>query len=341
MQDYHCEQYVGVRTMVIFTIKPHLTNPSEPGQPLQETVKRQSREVNLFKMFTNYKNNTMKTLSKRTTRKMVTMMKDENITKTMRKTPSEWRLREQAPPANGILQSRSPPANVIGSASSLQCKDLGNWSPPLLDLLSSLSLVISSFLVDDRRSQETQEMSRALKVKFGKEKRDFRDAGCVLDGYESANALVASSQATGDNKSCKIAGISLVLIKMHNESERTIRDVRVLKDSTAVMKGNLKNGINYVVGRTIIGKAETAVKNEGMDQIKLWHMRLGHVSKRGLHELEKQGIRKDCTAFALASAKEVECSVPSTYYEAVNYKSMTKWLSAIDEEMTSLKKNKI
>uniref|UniRef100_A0A803QZ04 Uncharacterized protein n=1 Tax=Cannabis sativa TaxID=3483 RepID=A0A803QZ04_CANSA len=45
---------------------------------------------------------------------------------------------------------------VIGSASCLQCRDLGNWPPPLPDLLSSLSLVISSFLSDDRRSQETQ-----------------------------------------------------------------------------------------------------------------------------------------------------------------------------------------
>uniref|UniRef100_A0A803QZ03 Uncharacterized protein n=1 Tax=Cannabis sativa TaxID=3483 RepID=A0A803QZ03_CANSA len=48
---------------------------------------------------------------------------------------------------------------VIGSASCLQCRDLGNWPPPLPDLLSSLSLVISSFLSDDRRSQETQEIS--------------------------------------------------------------------------------------------------------------------------------------------------------------------------------------
>uniref|UniRef100_A0A803PAJ1 Reverse transcriptase zinc-binding domain-containing protein n=1 Tax=Cannabis sativa TaxID=3483 RepID=A0A803PAJ1_CANSA len=150
-----------------------------------------------------------------------------------------------------------------------------------------------------------------------------KDAGCVLDGYESAYALVASSQAIGDdwildlscsfhmtpnkhffcsfqeqdsgpfllgdNKACKIAGIGSVLIKMHNGSERTIRDVRyvlnlkrnslyigaltlkgrnikidsllrVLKDSTVVMKGNLRNGIYYLVGTTVIGRAATSVK---------------------------------------------------------------------------------
>ncbi|KAM6567607.1 hypothetical protein CsatA_026735 [Cannabis sativa] len=54
----------------------------------------------------------------------------------------------------------------IGSASSLQCRDLGNQSLPLLDLLSSLSLIISSFLVEDRRSQETKVIGRTSVLFF-------------------------------------------------------------------------------------------------------------------------------------------------------------------------------
>ena len=197
---------------------------------------------------------------------------------------------------------------------------------------------------------------RALKAKLENEKkRNSGDAGCVLDGYESADALVASckfsndewildsgcsfhmtpnkfffcsfkdqdsgSVLLGDNKACKIAGIGSVLIKMHDGSERVISDVRyvpnlkrnllsigaltlkgcsikidsslrVLKGQTVVMKGNLRNGIYYLEGKTISGNAATVIKSDNIDQTKLWHMRLGHVSERGLYELERQGILK-------------------------------------------------
>uniref|UniRef100_A0A803P579 Integrase catalytic domain-containing protein n=1 Tax=Cannabis sativa TaxID=3483 RepID=A0A803P579_CANSA len=48
----------------------------------------------------------------------------------------------------------------------------------------------------------------------------------------------------------------------------------------------------------------------------------------------------DCIAFALASAEEIDTTVPCTYQEAINSRNKRKWLAAINEEMSSLHKNK-
>ena len=56
-----------------------------------------------------------------------------------------------------------------------------------------------------------------------------------------------------------------------------------------VMKGVTKNGLYILQGSTVIGSA--SVVEEDADQNSLvWHRRLGHVSERGLIELEKQGL---------------------------------------------------
>ena len=66
--------------------------------------------------------------------------------------------------------------------------------------------------------------------------------------------------------------------------------LKVLKGSLVVMKGVKRNGIYSLIGSTVVGSisAVTTINN-----IMLWHKRLGHVSERGLTELMKQGLLGD------------------------------------------------
>ena len=64
------------------------------------------------------------------------------------------------------------------------------------------------------------------------------------------------------------------------------------KGSLIVMKGELKSPNWYRLrGTTIIGDA-TIISNSpsNSNATNLWHMRLGHMSEQGLHELCKRGL---------------------------------------------------
>ena len=65
--------------------------------------------------------------------------------------------------------------------------------------------------------------------------------------------------------------------------------LRVARGSLTVMKGTIKNGLYTLIGQTVTGKVFTMLK-EDVGTTKLWHQRLGHISHRGLQELEKQGV---------------------------------------------------
>ena len=56
-----------------------------------------------------------------------------------------------------------------------------------------------------------------------------------------------------------------------------------------VMKGSWKNGLYMLHGETVIGLAAAATITE-LQRAKLWHLRLGHMSERGMLELQKQGL---------------------------------------------------
>ena len=123
----------------------------------------------------------------------------------------------------------------------------------------------------------------------------------------------------GNNKHCKILGTSTVRIKHYDGIERVLEDVRyipelkrnlipfgmldksgytfklepnflrVARGSLTVMKGTIKNGLYTLIGQTVIGKVSTMLK-EDVRTTKLWHQRLGHISHKGLQELQKQGV---------------------------------------------------
>lgn len=54
------------------------------------------------------------------------------------------------------------------------------------------------------------------------------------------------------------------------------------------MKGNLNNGLYVLQGTVVTGDVE--ISNQNLDKIMLWHLRLGHMSEKGLRELSKQRV---------------------------------------------------
>ena len=123
----------------------------------------------------------------------------------------------------------------------------------------------------------------------------------------------------GNNKHCKILCIGTVRIKHYDGIERVLEDVRsipelkrnlislgmldksgytfksepnslrVVRGSLVVMKWTIKNGLYTFTGQTVTNKVSTVLK-EDVGITKLWHQRLGHISHRGLQELEKQTV---------------------------------------------------
>ena len=65
--------------------------------------------------------------------------------------------------------------------------------------------------------------------------------------------------------------------------------MKVSKSAMVVMKGFLSNDLYTLIGKTVMGTTTPIIDLE-FERTKLWHLRLGHVSKRGLYELEKQGL---------------------------------------------------
>uniref|UniRef100_A0A803PVB6 Integrase catalytic domain-containing protein n=1 Tax=Cannabis sativa TaxID=3483 RepID=A0A803PVB6_CANSA len=102
------------------------------------------------------------------------------------------------------------------------------------------------------------------------------DSGCSFhvkprrELFSDIKKIEGGSVLLGDNKACKISGMGSVLITMNDGQVKLIQEVM----------------------EAVLGKTNLVVKNSDRDNTRLWHMRLGHVSERGLYELEKQGILK-------------------------------------------------
>ncbi|KAH9728046.1 hypothetical protein KPL70_008880 [Citrus sinensis] len=84
------------------------------------------------------------------------------------------------------------------------------------------------------------------------------------DGYESAGVCVATE-------------------------DKQKGELKILNGSTLVMKGTRKNGVYVLDGASVTG-VSNAIESTNIDKIALWHLRLGHMSIKGLKELNKQGV---------------------------------------------------
>ncbi|KAH9754460.1 hypothetical protein KPL71_015451 [Citrus sinensis] len=152
---------------------------------------------------------------------------------------------------------------------------------------------------------------RKSKIKDSKDKVGNAAIATDESSYETAEVLIASKENIQ-------VGIGTVSLKMFDGVVREITQVRhvpdlkrnlisvgmldqmgcivkaekgvlrVIKGSMVIMKGNKNNGLYVLNGQTVIGEA--SVTESGEDKSKLWHLRLGHMSEKGLKELEKKGV---------------------------------------------------
>lgn len=68
------------------------------------------------------------------------------------------------------------------------------------------------------------------------------------------------------------------------------------------MRGSLINGLYLLEGKPIVKSHALSVKHQ--DNSMLWHLRLAHISDRGLQELRKQGLIDDASCSYLKFCEE-------------------------------------
>ncbi|XP_070043019.1 uncharacterized mitochondrial protein AtMg00300-like [Nicotiana tomentosiformis] len=136
--------------------------------------------------------------------------------------------------------------------------------------------------------------------------------------YESIGGGVV---LMGNNAACKVIGKGTVRIKMHDSMVRTLTDVRHAPDlkKNLISLGTLESlGCKYsgeggvlkvshgalviikacrystlynLLGSTVTDAAAISTSDKSnSDIIKLWHMRLGHISQKGLSILSKRDL---------------------------------------------------
>ena len=69
--------------------------------------------------------------------------------------------------------------------------------------------------------------------------------------------------------------------------------MKVARGSLVVMKGKMNGSLYALEGSTITGSANVSTSTMYDDEIKLWHLRLGHIGERGMYELSRQGFFDD------------------------------------------------
>ncbi|KAK3018232.1 hypothetical protein RJ639_002766 [Escallonia herrerae] len=88
----------------------------------------------------------------------------------------------------------------------------------------------------------------------------------------------------GNNVACKVVGIGSIQIRMHDGGV-----MRTMKGALVVIQGLKQNSLYLLQGSTVTG-ATTSSSDIDCDTTKLWHMRLGHMSERGMDVLSQQGL---------------------------------------------------
>ncbi|KAK2976634.1 hypothetical protein RJ640_024168 [Escallonia rubra] len=153
------------------------------------------------------------------------------------------------------------------------------------------------------------------------------DTGCSYhmcpnrDWFATYHSFDGGKVIMGNDVACKVVGIGSIQIRMHDGIVRTLTDVRhvpelrknlislgtldsngcsyraaggvmrIMKGALVVMKGLKQNSLYLLQGSTVTGTAAaTSSSDIDSDTTKLWHIRLGHMSERGMDVLSKQGL---------------------------------------------------
>ena len=161
---------------------------------------------------------------------------------------------------------------------------------------------------------------------YKRENEWILDSGCSFHmtpnkGLFTTHERVDGGNVTmGNNATCKIVGVGSIQIKMFDGMVRTLSDVRhvpglkknlislstldkngcriacqggvlkVIRRSLVVIKGKMYGSLYTLEGSTIFGSVNVSTSIMSDEETKLWHLRLGHMSERGMHKLSKQGL---------------------------------------------------
>jgi GAG-pre-integrase domain len=124
----------------------------------------------------------------------------------------------------------------------------------------------------------------------------------------------------GNDHLCKITGVGTIRIKIHDGIIRTLMGIRhildltknlislgfledadykfqsdgevlkVLKCALTLMKAKKIDTLYFLGGISIVGTAVIVNSTLNSKNIKLWHMRMGHMSEHGMTLLSKEGL---------------------------------------------------
>ena len=138
------------------------------------------------------------------------------------------------------------------------------------------------------------------------------------DWFTSYEPIDGGNVLMADDSVCKIVGIGSIKLRTHVGKIVTLHDVRhvpqlkknlislrvldnkgfsykgeggalyVMKGSSVVLKGTLRGSLYVVQGSTVMDSV--AAVADASDMSKLWHMRLGHMSQRGMQILSSRGL---------------------------------------------------
>ncbi|KAK3043400.1 hypothetical protein RJ639_001979 [Escallonia herrerae] len=154
------------------------------------------------------------------------------------------------------------------------------------------------------------------------EKEDMLErAHIALNRFATYRSFDGGKVLMGNDVTCKVVVIGSIHIRMHDGIVRTLTDVRhvpelkknlislgtldfdgcsyqatcgvmwIMKGALVVMKGLKQNSLYLLQGSTVTGAAATTSSSDiNYDTTKLWHIRLGHMSERGMDVLSKQGL---------------------------------------------------
>lgn len=151
------------------------------------------------------------------------------------------------------------------------------------------------------------------------------DIGCLFHmtpnrhWFQEFQSITEGKILLGNHQECSVKGIRTVQVKMFDNQIRVMSNVRyvpelkrsllslggfdkavyvcklengtlkIVKGAIVKLKGKLEKGLYHLIGSTVVGTTTISSLKE-QQATKIWHMRLGHVSEKGLTELHKQGL---------------------------------------------------
>ncbi|GMJ01306.1 hypothetical protein HRI_003799800 [Hibiscus trionum] len=181
---------------------------------------------------------------------------------------------------------------------------------------------------DRGRKLENESSERWNSRSKSRGKKTFRcykckESGHMREWFSTYMSVNSGFVYLGDDRCCNIASAGEVRIKIYDSTIRTLCDVRhisdfkknlflgtlhknglipkadedreiirIVKGALTVMKGKITVGNIYKLLRSAVVCGTHSVESDD-DNTKLWHMRLGHLSERGMVELHKINLLHD------------------------------------------------